>query len=74
MGASFGSIFDKFSGSTMALRCVAWGNYISPFVPHSFTARAESPEAIIIAAPWPEHRKDLGWPGPTRPGKHTNNI
>eukprot|EP00930_Biecheleria_cincta_P075636 TRINITY_DN6280_c0_g2_i1.p1 TRINITY_DN6280_c0_g2~~TRINITY_DN6280_c0_g2_i1.p1 ORF type:complete len:718 (-),score=94.73 TRINITY_DN6280_c0_g2_i1:100-2079(-) len=24
-------------------------NYISPFVPHSFTARAESPEAIIIA-------------------------
>ena len=28
------------------------GNYISPFVPHSFTARAGSPEAIIIAAPW----------------------
>ncbi|CAJ1404013.1 unnamed protein product [Effrenium voratum] len=25
-------------------------NYISPFVPHSFTARADAPEAIIIAA------------------------
>ena len=24
-------------------------NYISPFVPHSFTARADAPEAIIIA-------------------------
>lgn len=48
------SIFSKIElpfqpTETSFKHVITWGNYISPFVPHSFTARADAPEAIIIA-------------------------